>query len=146
MRILVCGGRTFGRIPDLLHCSREFYEARKAEYQFIHQTLNELAEKHSKEYNPDDNWLPFDIVIIEGGADGADRAASDWAICNYAKSETYDADWNRYGNAAGPIRNRRMLEEGRPNMVVAFPGSAGTANMISLAQRAGVPVLEIERS
>jgi hypothetical protein len=50
-------------------------------------------------------------------------------------------DWKRYGNAAGPIRNQRMLEWG-PDLVVAFAGGTGTAGMVALARAAGVPVIE----
>jgi hypothetical protein len=27
-------------------------------------------------------------------------------------------EWDRYGHAAGPIRNQRMLDEGRPGLVI----------------------------
>lgn len=42
---------------------------------------------------------------------------------------------------AGPIRNRRMLEQGKPDLVVAFPGGAGTANMVRLTEAAALPLL-----
>ena len=38
-----------------------------------------------------------------------------------------------------------MLREGRPDLVVAFPGGKGTAHMVGLARRAGVAVLEAAR-
>jgi hypothetical protein len=53
---------------------------------------------------------------------------------------TFFAAWHEHGRGAGPIRNRQMLEEGRPDLVVAFPGGHGTAGMIKLALKAGVPV------
>jgi hypothetical protein len=40
------------------------------------------------------------------------------------------AEWERLGRKAGPIRNQRMLEEGKPDLVVAFPGGTGTAGMM----------------
>ncbi|MEM9912925.1 MAG: hypothetical protein AAF922_19365 [Pseudomonadota bacterium] len=46
------------------------------------------------------------------------------------------------GRAAGPIRNKEMLDEGCPDLVVAFPGGRGTANMVKQAQAAGVEVLD----
>jgi hypothetical protein len=33
-----------------------------------------------------------------------------------------------------------MLDEGRPDLVIAMPGGRGTANMISQAEKAGVAV------
>jgi hypothetical protein len=55
----------------------------------------------------------------------------------------FPADWEKYGKAAGPIRNQQILVEGKPDLVVAFQGGRGTANMVSRAQQAGVPVVEI---
>ena len=79
-------------------------------------------------------------VIIEGGATGADDLARRYAEWQGIQLETYPADWS-LGKAAGPIRNRQMIEEGRPDLVVAFPGGAGTPNMVKQARRAGVEVL-----
>jgi hypothetical protein len=72
-------------------------------------------------------------LIIEGGALGADRLAREWAEVSGVSVQTFEAEWKRFGRRAGPLRNKRMLDEGRPDGVVAFPGGAGTANMIDLA-------------
>lgn len=55
----------------------------------------------------------------------------------------YHADWNAHGRSAGPIRNAKMLAEGKPDLVVAFPGGKGTAHMVGIARKAGVPVVEM---
>ena len=52
----------------------------------------------------------------------------------------YPANWKKHGRAAGPIRNKQMLEEAKPDLVIAFPGGAGTANMVKQAREAGVKV------
>lgn len=80
--------------------------------------------------------------IIEGGARGADRLAVRWANDLRIPVREFPADWDKHGKAAGPIRNSQMLREGMPDMVVAFlaPNSRGTAHMISIAEKAGVPV------
>lgn len=83
-------------------------------------------------------------VLIEGGYRGADRMARKFAEWAGIPVETFKADWDTYGKAAGPIRNKRMLIEGKPDLVVAFPGNDGTANMIEQARAAGVEVLEIK--
>jgi hypothetical protein len=82
--------------------------------------------------------------LIQGGANGADRMAKDWARTK-PEIERYEckADWERYGKSAGPKRNARMLEW-KPDLVVAFPGGRGTADMVSKAREAGVEVIEIE--
>lgn len=84
-------------------------------------------------------------VIIEGGAHGADRLAREWAGHPYGcgKVETYEADWENQGRFAGPMRNQRMLDEGKPDLVIAFPGGRGTADMCRKARKAGVQVVEI---
>jgi hypothetical protein len=53
------------------------------------------------------------------------------------------ADWGQYGAPAGPIRNKTMLTQGRPDVVLAFPGGTGTADMKRQARRAGVRVVEV---
>lgn len=78
--------------------------------------------------------------VICGDAPGADYLAHIWACRNDKKPERYTADWDRYGRAAGPIRNQRMIDEGKPALVVAFPGGAGTADMVRRAEKAGIRV------
>jgi hypothetical protein len=89
-------------------------------------------------------WLsPDRDVIIYGGAYGADRLAREWAEEHCLGSECYPADWTKYGRAAGPIRNKQMLVEGKPDLVVAFPGGPGTADMVRQARAAGIRVIEV---
>lgn len=89
--------------------------------------------------------LPHGTVVITGGQKGADTIAHELAM---QRSDliplVYRADWTKYGKAAGPIRNRQMLErllEFDHIHVYAFPmGGPGTANMLELAYGAGVQV------
>ena len=82
------------------------------------------------------NW-----VVVEGGAGGADLFARSTARVDGAWSETFKADWEKMGNAAGPYRNRQMLAAGA-DLVLAFPmgESRGTRDMIKVAREAGVTV------
>jgi hypothetical protein len=77
-------------------------------------------------------------ALIEGGARGADRLAREYAKSRAIPLQSYRAEWDRLGRAAGPLRNRKMLVEGRPDLVVAFPGGRGTADMVQQARAAGV--------
>lgn len=52
--------------------------------------------------------------------------------------QKFPADWDRYGKAAGGIRNSQMLIEGKPDLVVAFPGGNGTRDMVLKARKAGI--------
>ena len=85
---------------------------------------------------------PF--LVIEGEARGADTMAREWATRNRLPTERYPADWKTYGDAAGPIRNKQMLDEGRPGLVVAFhrslATSKGTADMVRQARARGIEV------
>jgi hypothetical protein len=47
-----------------------------------------------------------------------------------------------WAGKAGPIRKQQMLDEGKPDLVVAFPGGRGTAHMVRIARAAGIEVIE----
>jgi hypothetical protein len=82
-------------------------------------------------------------LVIHGAASGADRLADEWAHANGVpvdRNPVRREDWESMGLAAGPARNRRMLDTCRPDAVVAFPGDEGTSSMVELAQKAGVKV------
>jgi hypothetical protein len=78
--------------------------------------------------------------IISGAASGADHIAANWAKDRGVDLREFPADWAKHGRAAGPIRNRQMLNDGQPNEVVAFAGGRGTADMIRAARTVGIPV------
>lgn len=84
-----------------------------------------------------------ETVIIHGGARGADSLAFKWAKENNIPYKTYLANWERYGKSAGFIRNKQMLDEGKPDLVIAFPGGKGTKMMVDIAKKAGVEVIEV---
>ncbi|MGQ3297700.1 DUF2493 domain-containing protein [Reyranella sp.] len=90
-----------------------------------------------------DGLAPKPTLIIHGGAFGADSCASEWAYKRGVPEQRFAADWKTHGRAAGPIRNQQMLDEGRPDLVVAFPGGTGTADMVRRAKAAGVRVIEV---
>lgn len=82
------------------------------------------------------------ITVISGMAKGADSIAAEWARLNAQELVPFPAEWELYGKSAGPERNRRMLDEGKPEIVWAFKThveSRGTNHMVNIARRAGVP-------
>ena len=118
MRVLVCGSRTY------------------ADAEMMHAVLHRLWKE-----------TPFSC-LIEGGARGADTLAREWAQKIALKTETYPAQWDKHKRAAGPIRNKQMLDEGQPDLVVAFPRltldvSLGTSHMVALAKKAGVRTIVV---
>jgi len=122
LRVLVCGGRHYGNVNAI--------------------------------YNALDEIKP--TVVISGCASGADSIAIMWAEHHGVAVEKYPAQWHdishpdalvtmrrdgsKYDARAGTRRNQRMIEEGNPDVVLAFPGGTGTADMTQRAQRAGIKV------
>ena len=92
------------------------------------------------------NWR-FDTVI-EGEAKGADSIARDEAEKMGVVILKFPADWNKYHKAAGVIRNKQMLEEGRPDLIVAFhdniENSKGTKDTIQQGLRLKIPVILVD--
>ena len=80
------------------------------------------------------------IIILSGGARGADTLGERYAQENGLAVERYPADWDRYGKSAGPRRNRQMAEA--CDYVICFwdGQSRGTKSMIDLAKERGKPV------
>ena len=78
--------------------------------------------------------------LITGGATGADQAAQAWAIKHNIPYSVYVPDWKKDGTAAGPIRNQVMLDASRPDLVLAFPGGRGTADMVRRADFQNITV------
>ena len=104
----------------------------------------------------DRNWTNYKViadvmadlqpqVVIEGEAPGADLMAADAADYFGMPVERYPANWELYGRAAGPIRNTQMLNEGNPDLVVAFhndiQNSKGTLNMVNQARKKNIKVM-----
>lgn len=81
--------------------------------------------------------------IISGGAQGADSLAEVYANELNIPIKVFKADWKTYGRPAGMIRNQKMLDEGMPDLVVAFPGGRGTADMVKRAKREGFKVVVV---
>lgn len=108
-RVIVCGGRDY------------------ADSRTVYWALDQVRSKHG---------IP---VIIHGGARGADALAASWAEEVGATVEVYEADWERHGKGAGPVRNQQMVDAGADGCI-AFPGGRGTADMVSRCKKAGIPV------
>ena len=132
VRIAVCGGQHFGKTVP--------------EKRFIYKTLHEIAGTET-------------VCVIQGGASGSDKIAKQWARRNKHKWLTFKAEWKNleapnavvdigadgkpYNKMAGFERNQRMLDEGRPDLLVAFPGNKGTRDTIRRARILGIEFLEV---
>lgn len=117
MKILVCGGRAWN------------------DWTKLKTKLDEVSSVNLG-----------DVHIIEGGAMGADIMARQWAIGAKVPYTEVPANWKLHGKAAGPIRNRQMLDMA-PNLVLAFhvdlAASKGTKDCVEEAQRRGIQTVVI---
>ena len=121
-RVLVCGGREYGSEDGQLDRLRRTLDA-----------ALEAARSAGKV-----------AVIIHGNARGADLLADQYAREKSLRVLSFPADWNLHGRRAGPIRNKKMLTESQPHVIIAFKGGSGTAHMVRIGKEAGVPVYEVK--
>lgn len=136
-RILVCGNRDWTHAPTIARWMRIAYTMCTNELHLlrVRPTLihGECGARDTR-----------GIVIR-----GADLLANDIAKQWGWTIESYPADWDRYGNRAGPIRNAEMLELGKPTIGLAFGVlmrngyQSGTGDMVSGLGELGVPVILI---
>lgn len=88
-------------------------------------------------------WHLKPKMLIAGGARGADIKAERIAVRLTVPHRIFPAQWDKHGRSAGPIRNQQMIDEGRPDLIVAFHNhieqSAGTADMLMKAERQSIP-------
>ena len=80
-----------------------------------------------------------EVVVVSGGANGADALGEAYAKLNGWRVDRFPADWKTHGVAAGPMRNQQMVESGI-DMALEFPGGRGTSDMRSRLRKAGVPI------
>lgn len=121
-----------GRFYCLVAGSRSFEH-----YGLLKQKLDKMLKNKS------------DIVIVSGGANGADTLAE-----RYAKEKGYElkvmkADWYRYGKKAGYIRNEQMhryIAQYKDRGCVCFwdGESRGTRNNFDLCEKYNTPLRIIE--
>jgi hypothetical protein len=123
MRVLVCGGRDY--------CASDAWN------------WLETNAKHEISFATGLHSFSLE-ALVHGGARGADEGAAKWGESEHIKVIAFPANWKKHGKAAGPIRNQRMIDEGKPDVVIAFPGGRGTADMTARARNAGITVIEVE--
>lgn len=113
MRVVVTGGRDF------------------ADMDLVNRVLLVLAQ-----------WDPDGIeALAHGGASGADALADAFCKRCGVPVDVFPADWDAHGKAAGPLRNQRMLDTFKPELVVAFAGGKGTMNCVKEARKRKIPVI-----
>lgn len=126
MRVLVCGGRD------------------NWDHEGVARELNLLRDKHEDAIEGIVNQLRPRFTVITGGAPGIDNVALQYCMREKVRFELYEAEWKKHGRRAGPMRNLRMIVEGKPNLVLAFKGGRGTADLIRQAKQYEIEVIEVK--
>lgn len=112
-RVIVAGSRCFN------------------DYAILQMVCDNLLAKKKQTHN---------IVIISGKSKGADTLGERYARERGYTVERFPANWQQYGNGAGPIRNRQMADNADALIVFWDGQSKGTQNMIMEAKKKGVAV------
>ena len=115
-KVIVAGSRTAGDNPST--------------YQLLERKLNLILEKKS---------ITHDIVIVSGGAKGADLWGELYARDYNYKVKRYPADWDRFGKRAGYLRNEDMAANADALVALWDGTSRGTQHMINIAAQHGLP-------
>ena len=88
------------------------------------------------------NVITWEITeVVSGGAKGVDKMGELWADDHNVPLIRFPAEWDKYGKAAGYIRNKQMAEYADALIAIQLQGSKGTANMITLAREMGLKVI-----
>ena len=81
----------------------------------------------------------FEITeVVCGLCRGVDLLGKEWALKNNVPIKEFPPNWNLYGNAAGPIRNKEMAEYAEALIAIRKAGSKGTTHMILVAKKKGL--------
>lgn len=105
---------------------RDYFDYEQARA-FIHLCLQNIKEQYT-------------LIFVSGGASGADRLGERYAHEHGYAIERFDADWDKYGKRAGPLRNEKMAQAA--DYVICFwdGKSRGTKSMIDFAKAYGKPL------
>ena len=112
-RIVIAGCRNY----------TNYEEAKK----FILSCINEYSKTAS-------------IVILSGTCKGADLLGEKFAKEQNLPIRYYPAEWKRFGKAAGPIRNKKMINDCHEVICFWDKKSYGTASLIRYAKAAKIPI------
>lgn len=106
-------------------------------YSLLSTELDEYLKDKIKTHN---------VTIVSGCATGADSLGEQYATQNGLNIKQFPAEWEKYGNAAGPKRNLQMAEYADAVIVFWDNKSSGTRNMIECARRENIPCKIIQYS
>jgi hypothetical protein len=125
-RVLIAGDREYGNSANHGDYALAYRQRKRVE-----KLITLLYRKYGK-----------DLVIIEGGARGADTLARDYALGRGIPVMEFPAPWDYLPRAGGLVRNKWMLKIGKPHEVWIFhpciDASKGSKDMAKQAVKAGL--------
>lgn len=137
MRVVVTGGRFYDDYSRLAGVLDEIHSS------------GWIPPTRSTNHQDGFKLLPPISALAHGACDlgGADQLADYWADANGVYCEPYPAKRHpRTGAIMGSVRNAKMLELFKPDLVIAFPGGVGTFDCLMQAKSRDIYRLEIDRS
>lgn len=126
-KVLVTGGRYW--------TDKERLERELDRLHFLHD-FTDLAHGDAGQFNP----FTREVMC------GVDKMAGAWAKTRDIRVQKFpvtDKDWTKYGNDAGPRRNRFMFDTFKPQYVIVFPGGSGTRDMMVYSMSKGAELLYV---
>lgn len=105
------------------------------------RSFNNYSEAESILNHIIQNYNSNDVVIVSGGARGADKLGELFAMKKGLKLKVFPANWNKHGKAAGPIRNQEMAEFGTHCIVFWDGKSRGSLDMMKRAKKESLKLL-----
>lgn len=140
MKVLVCGGRTY-ESEGFLNYTLDTINAIAGIDAVVHGDAGKFYD--APDYGCESECEECDSgEHVAGFWVGADKLAGQWARRHKVPEKFYKPDWKQ-GRKAGPIRNQLMLDTEKPDLVVAFPGGRGTADMVKRAKAGGYKVYQV---
>ena len=124
-RVIIAGSRGITLTPSAIH---------DIMWQAGYHYDREHAEKHN---------LNHMRAVVSGNARGIDRSGEDFAQFYGVPYEIFAANWERYGRAAGPIRNKQMADIADTLILIWDGKSTGSGSMKSIMLGLGKPVYEV---
>lgn len=112
-KVIIAGGRNFNNFPLLRTKMDEF--------------LVNKIKTHQ-------------IVIVSGGARGADTLGEKYGKLKGFKIIRIKANWNKHGKAAGFVRNKEMLDIANGVVCCWDKVSKGTGHLVKITKQTSTPI------
>ena len=133
MKVLIFGGRDFQNKIMMMNAMNNFYLSNGPITCVIHgdaKGADSMGKMLAR------NWLEIPDIPFP----------ADWKNIDVPGAVVKTNAHGQYNAVAGHMRNQKMIDEGKPDWGMCFPGGSGTADMKDRLIRAGIPVWDGSQS